>query len=372
MVSRCGQRLQIALGQVPNRFGITSMLRIRHQQVRRQAMAEGAHFAGRAARRRLARQAERPVTRLGDLAREQVDVVKQMIHPRAAIVLIYAHGPQRQHLQIRIGIHTCQLLDIRRRHTGDFLGVFERIGLQALSVFLERDGADRINLFADIRFVITILRRVADVFRALLELQVVAHEINVIQAVLHQVVHNGIGNRQIAVVVEYHDLIGFGGSARGKRGQIVETHTGIGGLARHQAAEQHRVRLGHIRTPGHEHIGLIQIGITAGGLVGLEDVHERHHGAGHAQTRIAFDIVRQQSRLPELRSAIAFHDRLLPATPERNTAFIGQPLLAQLARHQIERLVPACLAQACIRSLRLSSRISGWVKRSGPYKIFAR
>ena len=76
----------------------------------------------------------------------KVDVVKQMIHPRAAIVLIYAHGPQRQHLQIRIGIHTCQLLDIRRRHTGDFLGVFERIGLQALSVFLERDGADRINL----------------------------------------------------------------------------------------------------------------------------------------------------------------------------------------------------------------------------------
>ena len=35
---------------------------------------------------------------------------------------------------------------------------------------------------------------------------------------------------------------------RVKRGQIVETHTGIGGLARHQAAEQHRVRLGHIRT----------------------------------------------------------------------------------------------------------------------------
>ena len=111
------------------------------------------------------------------------------------------------------------------------------------------------------------------------------------------------------------------------------------------------MRLGHVRAPRDEDVGLVKVGVAAGGLVGLEHVHEAHHGAGHAQARVRVDVVGQQPRLPELGRAVAFHDGLLAAAPERKAALVVLPGLLQLAGHQVQRLVPRRLAQAFLRAL---------------------
>ena len=154
--------VEVALGQIPDRLGVAAMLRVRHQQVGRQAMAERAHFAGRAAGRRLARSSENgPLARLGDLAGEQVDVVNADgsstcrgcagSRPWSTATCTFL---------IRIG-DTPRASSSRSSagHAGELRGVLEGVGLQARGVLLERDGAHRVHLLADLALVVAVLRR---------------------------------------------------------------------------------------------------------------------------------------------------------------------------------------------------------------------
>ena len=173
----------------------------------------------------------------------------------------------------------------------------------------------------------------------------------VVLVVHDEVVRDGVGDGNIAARTEGEHLVGRGRGARGHGGHIVVAHVSIGELAGRQARVQHGMGLGHVGAPGDEDVGLVDVGVAAGRLVGLEDVHEAHDSRGHAQARVGIDVVGKQTRLPELRRAVALHDGLLAASPEGQAALVGLPRVAQLARYQIEGLVPGGLAQAIGRAL---------------------
>ena len=122
-------------------------------------------------------------------------------------------------------------------------------------------------------------------------------------------------------------------------------------FVRSESRIEHRVRLGHVGTPGDEHVGIVEIFIATGGLVGLEHVHETDDGARHAHARVRIDIVGKQAGLPELRGKVAFRNRLLAAAPKRQTALVFLPCFAQLGRHELERFFPTCFAQAAFGAL---------------------
>ena len=110
-----------------------------NNQVGWQAMAEGANLACGTTCRRLTRQREAAVTRLAVMPRKQVYVVKVVIHPCTAIVLVNTHRPERRDLDIGIGEKLIELLDVLDRCTGYLRSIFVGIWLQALSIFFERD-----------------------------------------------------------------------------------------------------------------------------------------------------------------------------------------------------------------------------------------
>src|SRR5690606_16713486 len=84
-----------AFGQLPDLFTDGAVFRVGDDQVRGQAMGEGAHLARGATGRGLAGKREGAVARFADLPGEQVDVVDHVVRPDTAGVLVEAHGPER-------------------------------------------------------------------------------------------------------------------------------------------------------------------------------------------------------------------------------------------------------------------------------------
>ena len=338
--------IQIAVGQVPDGLGVAAMVGVLHHQVGGQAVREGAHLAGSAAGRGLAGEREGAVAGAGVAAGEEVDVVDAVVHPRAAVVLVHAHGPQAQHLAALVGEHLGEFLDVLGRHAGDLGGVLQGVGGQARREGVEVDGLHVVHGLADVGLVVAVIGGVAEILGALLELHVVGYEVVIVLVVHDEVVGDGVGDGDVASRAEGDHLVGRGRGARGHGGHVVVAHVPVGELAGRQARVQHGMRLGHVGAPGDKHVGLVDVSVAAGRLVGLEHVHEAHHGAGHAQARVGIDVVGEQPRLPEFGGAVAFHDGLLAAAPERQPALVGLPRVAQLSRHQVEGFLPGGLAQA--------------------------
>ena len=84
----------------------------------------------------------------------------------------------------------------------------------------------------------------------------------------------------------------------------------------------------------------------------MEHVHERHHGAGHAQARVRVDVVREKTGFDELGAGVAFGDGLLAAQPEGQARLVVLPRLFELGGHEVESFVPARLAQTFAGALR--------------------
>ncbi len=162
---------------------------------------------------------------------------------------------------------------------------------------------------------------------------------------------DAVGDGQVPVGLHEEHLVGGRAGARAQRRDVVVLDLGVGDLARHHARIEHRVRFGHVGAPGDEDVRVVDIAVATGRLVGAEDVHESHDGAGHAQARVRVDVVGQQTRLPELRGAITLENGLLAATPERQARLVVFPGFPKLAGHQVERLVPFGLAEALVGAL---------------------
>ena len=92
------RRLQPPLRELPDLLRELAVIRVVHDHVRGKAVGERPHFAGRAAGGRLAGVGERGVAGFGDLPREEVDVVDQVVGPRSPCVLVESHRPEGRHL----------------------------------------------------------------------------------------------------------------------------------------------------------------------------------------------------------------------------------------------------------------------------------
>lgn len=274
-----------------------------------------------------------------------------VVHPRTAIVLINAHGPQAHHAQIGVGEHFAQISKVLDGNARKLARVLERIVRQARGVFLKRACSGFVDRFAQVAFIVAILVGVADVFGAHFELQVVAHEISIVFLILNKVVRNAVRNGQVGARAEQQNLIGACRSSGFHRGNVDMANAFILKFVRGESRIEHRMRLGHVGTPGDENVGIVEIFIATGGLVGLEHVHEADDGARHAHARVRIDIVGKQAGLPELRGKVAFRNRLLAAAPKRQTALVFLPCFAQLGRHELERFFPTCFAQAAFGAL---------------------
>ncbi len=274
-----------------------------------------------------------------------------VVHPRAAVVLVDAHGPEAVQLDVVVGEQPVEFLQLLDGQARQLAAVFPGVGRKTFLVLLERDGRGVVDLRTDIGGVVAVVGGVADVLGALREGEVIAHPVRIVGLVFQQVVRDAVGDGQVPVGLHEEHLVGRRAGARAQRRDVVVLDLGVGDLARHHARVEHRMRLGHVGAPGDEHVREVDVAVATGRLVGAEHVHESHDGAGHAQARVRVDVVGQQARLPELRGAIALKDGLLAAAPERQARLVVFPGFPKLAGHQVERFIPFGLAEALVGAL---------------------
>ena len=68
----------------------------------------------------------------------------------------------------------------------------------------------------------------------------------------------------------------------------------------------------HVGPPQKEGVPLVEIGVVAHRLVGAEGVHERGHGARHAEAGVGVEAVAADSSLHELDGDVSLMHRPLP------------------------------------------------------------
>ena len=88
--------------EAPDFLRLGAVIGVVDQHVGGQAVAQGADFANRPARRRLSGQAERVRPRSPDLAGYQMEIVEEVVHPGAAHMLINAHAPEAHRAAARV------------------------------------------------------------------------------------------------------------------------------------------------------------------------------------------------------------------------------------------------------------------------------
>ena len=179
----------------------------------------------------------------------------------------------------------------------------------------------------------------------------VAHEIGIVFLILNEVVRNAVRNGQIGARTEQQNLIGACRSSGFHRSNVDMANAFILKLMRGESRIEHRMCLCHVGAPGNEDVGIVEVLIATGRLVGLEHVHEADNGARHAHARVGINIVGKQAGLPEFRGKVAFRNRLLATAPKRQAALVFLPRFAQLGRHELERFFPAGFAQAAFGAL---------------------
>ncbi len=331
-------------GQLPDLLGVRAVLGIGHHHVGRQAVGEGAHFARGAAGRGLAGERERRVAGLGDLPGQQVQVVDHVIGPDPADMLVEAHGPERHHLAVRIGVEFGQLLEQRRLHSRNLCRFFERVfgneGGEGLEIGRRHRTRVRRALGGQLKLVLG-AQPVADVGGPQREVGVPVDEVPVDPAGGDDVVGDVVQDREVGARPEDDGRIGQIHAAVGEGRQDRHAHMLVAQPPVGQPAPEDRVHLGHVRAPEHEGIGGLEIIVAAHRLVHAKGAHEGGGGRRHAVARVGVEIVRSEARPHELGGRVPFPDGPLPRAEHADglRALLLQHALG-LGCHDIEGLVP--------------------------------
>ena len=72
-----------------------------------------------------------------------MQIVEQLIGPYAANVLVEAHGPERHHLALRVGVELGKLLQETALDAGELGYLLERVFLHKGCIGVEVDGLRR-------------------------------------------------------------------------------------------------------------------------------------------------------------------------------------------------------------------------------------
>ena len=114
-----------AIRHAPDFLGMLAVFGIGDRHVGRQPMREGADLARGAAGGRLSGKRERGVAGLGDLSRQQMKIVDELVRPDAADMLVETHRPERHDLALRIGVELGKLLQEPGFDAADFETPFQ-------------------------------------------------------------------------------------------------------------------------------------------------------------------------------------------------------------------------------------------------------
>ncbi len=194
---------------------------------------------------------------------------------------------------------------------------------------------------------------VADVGGSLGKVDVLVDKRLVVGLVLDDVVGDVIEYRQVGLRHEHHVVVAQIEAAMLESRQHVHLAAFPGETRIGEARPQDRVHLGHVGAPQHEHIGVLQVVITAHRLIRAEAADEGRHGGGHAVARIGIDVVGAETGLVQLGGGIALEHGPLAGAEHAHTgteflrrlALVGFHVLLErgleLFRHDVERLVPA-------------------------------
>ncbi|MNY02151.1 hypothetical protein D3C86_1347120 [compost metagenome] len=225
-----------AVRDAPDFFRMFAVLGVGHRHVGRQAVGEGSHLTRRAAGRGLAGQRERAVARLGNLSRQQMNVIDHLVGPDAANMLVEPHGPERHDLAFRVGIKLGQFFQKTGFHAGHGGGFFQRVFGDELLEGLEIDRF-RLGRISGIRGIhlhrVVRPQAVTDIGDAAHEFRVVLHEILVDASGLDNVVGDIIEDDEIRTRLEDHRDIGkvhaaMGEGRKHRHLHMVETQTPVG------------------------------------------------------------------------------------------------------------------------------------------------
>ena len=348
-------------------------------------MREGPDLARGAAGGGLAGEGEGAVAGLGVLAGEQVDHVGLLVHPRAARVLVEAHGPERDGLAPRVRVLVGEraelgLVGVERLvavAAGQLRDEVEGVGLDRLPEVLERDepvgagagGAllrplvagggvepprDRLlarehhhalaPLCVSLRRVGVRLRAahaVADVGGARRKDAVPLDEGLIHGPARHDLAGDVVPDREVGVGREDNLDVGALGGAVREGAEVEHAVLGRAQALVDDPRPQHRMHLGHVRAPEHDRVGELDVVVAAGGLVDAEGLHEGGHRGGHAVPRVGIEIVGAPARLGELHRRVPLLDQVLAGAHDGDA---GRPEIMvhalPLVLHHVEGGLP--------------------------------
>ena len=328
--------------QLPDAFGFRPVLGVGHHHVGGQPVVRRPDFAGRAAGARLPRQAQRVGARPADLARNQMQVGDEVVHPRAAHVLVDAHAPETHGASGQVAVDVGQRANLLDGHARDLADVGRRVVREERPQLVERTGPglilERVALGLVAEAAVADLLHVLD---AAPEDHVLVDERRVNAALGHQQVEDPVGERQVGARLEQHEQVGVVRGWRAARGDVDDAGAGLDAAGLEDAAEEHGVHLRHVVAPQDEVVADVEVLVAAHGLVALELRDEPRHRAGHAEPGVRLEVVALEPALHPLQRGVTVEHGPLsrPVHPHRVRAVLVQRLL-ELRRDQVQRLVP--------------------------------
>jgi hypothetical protein len=182
---------------------------------------------------------------------------------------------------------------------------------------------------------------VADVHRAGREDAVLLHELHVHGATRNDLARQVVHQRQVGAGLDDDVDVGDVRREVGVGRDVEDARRLVAELAVGHAAPQHRVRFGRVGAAQHDGVGEFDVVVDVGRLVDAEDLHEAHHGAGHAVACVGVQIVGAEARLHQLGRGVAFGDRVLARADDGHPGrALGRVVLAELAFHLVHRHLP--------------------------------
>ncbi|MNM89426.1 hypothetical protein D3C81_1016570 [compost metagenome] len=178
-----------------------------------------------------------------------MDVVNQVIRPDAPRVLVKAHGPEGDHLALRVRIQFGQGLELLGRHAGFLGGTLKGVRFYERRELLKVDVTPGVRLGRilglHLQWVIG-TQAVADVIRTFGKFGVFADKILVDRAAFNDVVGNVIEDEKISLWLEHHGDVSQLKTAMLKGRQYGHLDVGLTQSAIRHPAPKNRVHLRHV------------------------------------------------------------------------------------------------------------------------------
>jgi len=249
-----------------------------------------------------------------------VEVVDKVVDPGAAYVLVETHRPTGHGLPLGIAQEPGNLADRVGRDAGEFFSIFRCVGVQECFVLLKTYRLSLVGKrfvrfptgFRSAAILKVVLYAIADPCQPLFEGDMLLNKCLAYEPFFHDDMRHGIREGEVCVRLENsHDICGLIAAAVQKGLQADDLDVGILVLPLHHPRVEDRMRLSKVRAPNKKGIGEFNIVVTPHRLIHAKGREETGHGRGHAEARIALDVVGANPRLHQFIDGVAFKDRCL-------------------------------------------------------------